>query len=197
MEDMLVLTEEIIRAARSYVPLAEKEDFVRSVSDNCFDRIAIGSRNGEDIPPMWKENGFIKQRYLAGALMKLYLEIDFIGEKGDKRLPTQTEYDWIMAGSPINQIERIRKSSKDTEVRDKCYDLLYDFKTLERLLTGEIAGMRPAANDTLSRFSTMMEAQTSPEAFEKIAASAEDLKKAMDELGASRTQLLETGGEET
>lgn len=198
MEAVLVLTEEIIRdEARSYVPLAEKEEFIRSVSDNCFDRIAIGSGNGEDIPPMWKENGFIKQKYLAGALAKLYFRLEFATEDKDEWLPTTEEYDRIMAGCPINQIERIRKSSKDSAVRDKCYDLLYDYKALERLLTGEIAGMRPAANDVLSRFNRLMEAQASPEAFEKLAMSAEELKKAMDDLKGSRGQISEAGGEET
>ena len=197
MEAMLVLTEEIIRdKARTYVPFAEKEDFVRSVSDNCFDRIAIGGKNGEDVPPMWKENGFIKQKYLAGALVKLYLGMEFDTESGDKWLPTTEEYDRIMGGCPINQIERIRKNAKDKDVRDRCYDLLYDFKTLERLLSGEIAGMRPAANDVLSRFNRLMEAQTSPEAFEKLAMSAEELKKEMDALKAHGLQLSEAGGEE-
>ena len=122
MEAMLVLTEEIVRdKARSYVPLAEKEAFVRSVSDNCFDRIAIGSGNGEDVPPMWKENGFIKARYLAGALVKLYFGLEYATEAGEEWLPTTEEYDRIMALCPMNQIERIRKSSKDAAVRDKCY----------------------------------------------------------------------------
>lgn len=197
MEDTLVLTEETIRdKARSYVPIAEKEAFIRSVSDNCFDRIAIGGGNGEEVPPMWKENGFIRQKYLAGALVKLYFGLEYATEAGDEWLPTDEEYDRIMANCPMNQIERIRKSSKDQGVRDKCYDLIYDFKALERLLSGEIAGMRPAANDLLTRFNRMIEAQTTPEAFEKLAMSAEELQKAMDELKSHRRQLSDGEGED-
>ena len=196
METMLVLTEEIIRdKARSFVPLAEKEAFVRSVSDNCFDRISIGGINGEDVPPMWKENGFIKQKYLAGALTRLYFGLEIETEAGDEWLPTEAECDRIMAGCPMNQIERIRKNSKDAAVRDKCYDLIYDFKALERLLTGEIAGMRPAANDVLSRFNRMMEAQTSPEAFEKLAMISDELKKELESMKRLGTSDSEPGGE--
>ena len=193
---MVVLTEETIRdKARSYVPMAEKEAFVRAVCDNCFDRIAIGSGNGEDVPPMWKENGFIKARYLAGALVKLYFGLEYATEAGEEWLPTTEEYDRIMALCPMNQIERIRKSSKDAAVRDKCYDLIYDFKALERLLTGEIAGMRPAANDVLSRFNRMIEAQTTPEAFEKLAMSTAELEKELEALKEHSLQRNEAGGD--
>ena len=194
MEDKLVLTEELIRdKARSYVPMAEKEAFVRGVSDNCFDRIAIGSGNGEDVPPMWKENAFIRQRYLAGALARLYLGLEIATEEGDEWLPTTEEYDRITSGCPMNQLDRIRRASKDTAVRDKCYDLAYDFKTLERLLSAEIAGMKPAANDMLSRFNCMIEAQTTPEAFEKLAASASELQKELDAVKSNAVRRGQTG----
>lgn len=198
MEDVLVLTEETVRdKARSYVPIAEKEAFIRSVSDNCFDRIAIGGANGEDVPPMWKENGIIRQKYLAGALVKLYLGLEYATEDGDEWLPTDAEYDRIMGGNPMNQLERIRRSTKDGNIRDKCYDLTYDFKALERLLNGEIAGMKPAANDLLTRFSRMVDAQTSPEAFEKLAMSAEELQKTVEELKEQRRKSAAAEGEQT
>ena len=195
MEDTLVLTEEILRdKARSYIPLAEKTAFIRSVADNCFDRIAIGGGDGEDVPPMWKENCTIKQKYLAGALAKLYFGLEIATEGDDPWLPTEKEFDRIMGGFPMNQMERIRRAAKDPALRDKCYDIAYDFKTLERLLSGEIAGMKPAANDILSRFNRLMAAQTTPEAFEKLAAAADELQKKMDEL-KSHAQSTEVEGD--
>lgn len=166
-----IVTEEAIRdRAIAYVPIAEKQSWVGDVVVRCFDPINIAAVSGVDeMPPMYKENTFQRVKYLAGALLKLYLCEDFapVSEDDPWMMPDDT-YDFFCADKPLAQIERIRRMSKDNAVKDKCFNLIQDYKDLREMLNNEIHGLMRAMNDTLSRFQMLMEAQTTPEYVEKL-----------------------------
>ena len=84
------------------------------------------------------------------------------------------------------RLERIKKRTADKELQEKIYDLLADYKLLEKLLNAECYGMLPAMNDTVSRFQMMMSAQTTPEAMEALLKATEEAKQELAEYKAVR-----------
>jgi hypothetical protein len=182
------LTEEHLRdVAVSYVPMRDKEEFIKDVSPGCFDKMEIGTENGDPLPPFYKESAVRKHRYMTAALMKLYLHlsVDLVEDGGPWDITDET-YEAASASFLISQLERIKKRTADKELQDKIYDLLADYKLLEKLLNAECYGMLPAMNDTVSRFQMMMSAQTTPEAMEALLKATEETKRELEEYKAAR-----------
>ena len=181
-EKKLTLTEEWLRdKARSYVPLKEKREFVELCAMKCFDRMEIGTEDGQPLPPFYKENAVSKQKYMTGALLRLYLGVvgDFGGEDDPYRMTDEAFDEWARC-FPVSQIERMKRTTKDKELQDKIYDLLADYKSLEKLLNAECYGLLPAMNDTLSRFQMMMSAQTTPEVMAELQKTVEQTQRELE-----------------
>lgn len=178
------VTEEVIRdKAVSCVPIAAKREWVSNVVVQCFDPINIAGVTGVDeMPPMYKENTFQRYKYLAGAVVKLYLGEDFTPvSEDDPWMMSDETFDFFCSSKPLAQIERIRRTSKDNAIKDKCFNLLQDYKDLRDMLLNEIHGLMRAMNDTLSRFQMLIAAQTTPEYVEKLT----------NELNAVQSELAE------
>lgn len=78
----------------------------------------------------------------------------------------------------LNQIERMKSVPA---LRNAAFDLLQDYKMLEKMLNTEVYNMLRVMNDPVTRFSNAMQAQTSPEA----------MQKSLDELGSLKGRLAE------
>ena len=182
------LTEEHLRdVAVSYVPMRDKEEFIKDVSPGCFDKMEIGTENGDPLPPFYKESAVRKHRYMTAALLKLYLRLGYDAEaEADPWSITDESYEAASRSCLISQLERIKKRTADKELQDKIYDLLADYKLLEKLLNAECYGMLPAMNDTVSRFQMMMSAQTTPEAMEALMKATEEAKRDLEEYREKR-----------
>jgi len=187
-EVMICLTEDYMREKSvSYVSMRDKEEFIKDVSLGCFDKMEIGTENGDPLPPFYKESALRKHRYMTAALMKLYLHLPVdLAEDGGPWDITDETYEAASRSFLISQIERIKKRTADKELQDKIYDLLADYKLLEKLLNAECYGMLPAMNDTVSRFQMMMSAQTTPEAMEALLKATEEAKRDLEEYKAAR-----------
>ena len=149
------ITKEMLLAARDYVPYAEKEAWVDKNGDKCFDRLSI--KLGEDkMPPMYMVNSFVKARYLMAAFAKLYLLAEYEADEADKNLMSVADYDRWSESHALNQMERWKK---DAEVRDKCYDLMADYKELEKHFSAKIAGFLSVQNDIVVRNAQFSQAQ--------------------------------------
>ena len=180
----LIITEEsFLEKARIYVPLDEKKQFVDEVVVRCFDPISISGVTGvEEMPPMYKENLYSKNKYLAGAMAKLYLGENFSpADDSDPWMMTDEDYDYIWGGRPLSQLERLRRYSKNKVLQDNCYDLVQDYKELREMLNNEIHGFMRAMNDTLSRFQMLMAAQTTPEYMQSLANNLSEVQKELEE----------------
>lgn len=182
------LTEEHLRdVAVSYVPMRDKEEFIKDVSPGCFDKMEIGTENGDPLPPFYKESAVRKHRYMTAALLKLYLRLGYDTEaEADPWSITDESYEAASRSFLISQLERIKKRTADKELQDKIYDLLADYKLLEKILNAECYGMLPAMNDTVSRFQMMMSAQTTPEAMEALLKATEETKRELEECREKR-----------
>ena len=176
------ITELDIINARTYVPTMEKDDFVQAVYVNCLDKVELGIREGDrtvPMPAMYKDNVARKQRYLMGALAALYLKKDFEPVDGTKFLMSADDYDRWAGSHVFNQLERLKTRGGD--VRNRIFDLISDYRELEKRLNIEIYNLVQIQNDPCTRiFSMMMMRSTS----EYLNAQVTELQKARDELAA-------------
>ena len=132
--EKFILTEQMLKEARDYIPSAEKVGWVTKAAEQCIDRIEITDGDGGKLPDMYMANQDRKERLLMGALCGLYLGIE-------------DDYD-RMAGSHIfNQIQRMKSGT----LRDKCFDLISDYLNLERRLTAQINALLTVQNDIVVR----------------------------------------------
>ena len=140
-----ILTRDMLMAAKSYLPLEEKQKIL-SYADRCFDRLSITSGD-EPLPPMWKENAGLKARYLMAALLG-YFGIE--AEAESEGLITQEVYDYYAGSHIYMQIERFKRD-RDEIVKNKAYDLMSDYNQLEKMFNAEIRALLDVQNDTVVR----------------------------------------------
>lgn len=195
MELLKLTPEELIFRARSYLPMAQKREFVERVAPKCVNLVSLGAaENGEKqnvmLPDMHMENTERKARFLMGALVKLYLKIDFDGAEGDPDLLSWDDYDRFAGNHVINQIERMKS---DRDVRDKCFDLLQDYRVLEKMLNTEVYGMLQVQNDPLTRFLAYMQMTTTPENIRKMQEQTEKLQAELQSYAKEREKTHEQG----
>ena len=185
--------EKIMQNAESYVPIRKKAEFVKFCAERCFDKLNITATSGNDtlsaMPPMWKENSELKARYMMGGLLKLYLKQEAQTDENDEWLLTEQEYDRWAAAHLLNQIERMKSNAS---LRDKCFDLLQDYKTLEKMLNTEVYGLIRVMNDPVSRIIAQIQASTTPESMKNAMAQLEqskkDYEKYMKETGKAKNR---------
>ena len=185
--------EKIMQEAEAYVPISKKAEFVHYCAERCFDKLNITAASGNDtlsaMPPMWKENSELKARYMMGGLLKLYLKQEAQTDENDEWLLTEQEYDRWAAAHILNQIERMKSNAS---LRDKCFDLLQDYKTLEKMLNTEVYGLIRAMNDSVSRIIAQIQASTTPEsmknAMTQLEQSKKDYEKYMKESGKAKNR---------
>ena len=154
----ILLTKEMVVAARDYIPNAVKEAWVSDNAAKCFDKLAINGTDGESVPPMYMLNTGLKARYLMGALIGMYLNITYDVDSSDEPslLMSEDAYDMWASSHVLNQIERWKR---DAEIRDKCYDLLADYKDLEKRMSTQINSLLNVMNDNVLRQNEYVNAQ--------------------------------------
>ena len=164
------MTKERVLGARDYLPLAEKNAWVGHAAERCFSALKIEAQ-GNAMPDMYMPNQAKKSRYLLGALAGNYLglkESDGAAfEETDDALLTEESYDLLAGSHLLNQLERWKS---DAEARNKCFDLISDFRELEKRLNAEISSLLSVQNDTVIRQSMATEADMKqiPEILEKL-----------------------------
>ena len=164
--EKFIITEEMLKNARSYVPIEEKAQFIGETASRCFDRININSGSEIALPPMYSESTFLKSRYMMAALLKLYFGIDYKTESEDSPwLISYEDYDYYAGSHMMNQLERMKSNAK---LRDKCFDLMSDYKDLERKLNAEVFGFMHAMNDILGRTSALVSQLVTPELTQEL-----------------------------
>lgn len=149
----ITITEEDILNAATYVGISVKEQFTRAVAVICLEPVNV-EYDGQSLPTMVRENKKIKAQYLMGTLATL-LQRDFPVQKlatGEELTGCmgEAEYDAWAGSHVMNQMERLKKS-KNAEMVNKLFDLLYDYKAFELMLNGAIKDELEVRNDPLNR----------------------------------------------
>ena len=159
MMEKYVVTAEAVTKANDYLPLAKKNEFVDYCAQKCFARVSIhaGEAAGDEFPPMYVENSDAKSRYLMGALCLLYLPIGAeFADEDDPYLITEEQYDALAASHVMNQLERLKSNAA---LRDKVFDILADYKDLEKRLNTAVYGFMSVMNDPVARQSVLMQTE--------------------------------------
>lgn len=145
--EKITITKEMLLQAADYVENALKDTWVSDNAPKCFDKLTITS-DDEPMPPMYMVNIGIKNRYLMGAFVGFYLKQPFNTENGNMALMTEQDYDKWAGSHVYNQVERWKR---DAELRDKCYDLLADYKDIEKRFSAQLNGLLTVQNDSVIR----------------------------------------------
>ena len=149
----ITITEKDILDAADYIPISVKEQFTRAVAFICLEPVEV-KYDDEPLPTMFRENKKIKAQYLMGILATL-LQKEFAVQKltSGEDLPMcmdETDYDKWATSHVMNQLERLKKC-KNQAVVNKLFDMLYDYKAFEMMLTGAIKDEVEVRNDPFNR----------------------------------------------
>lgn len=147
MNERIEITKEMLGKARDYVPLDEKETWVSRIAEKCFSRLQI-THGDEPLPPMYMVNVGLKNRYMMAALAKMYFGVRYAQDMDDPDKMSVEGYDLWAGSHVLGQIDRWKH---DAELRDKCYDLLADYKDLDKMLATQINGLLNVQNDSVVR----------------------------------------------
>lgn len=179
-----IITENTINSMRDYVPLEEKKNFLADCAARCFDKLQISADGGTDVialPPMYKKNTLLRQRYIMGALLSLWFGICYekADEKTDQWLMSEADYDYFSGSHIFNQLDRMKSHVTRPENKDKIFDMLADYRELEKMLNDEIYGLVQCMNDPITRLVASIQATATPE----------NLKEAGDKLKAAKDEI--------
>ena len=85
------------------------------------------------------------------------------------------DYDLVGGVQMVNQIDRMKKQSD--ALRDKAYDLLADYRDLEKMLNTEINANLAVMNDVVARMAMSSAAAMTPESMKELVELAEQVQK--------------------
>lgn len=182
----IVITQEMIEDARTYLPVAEKEKFLQSASSLCINRLEMAGETGTALPPMYKENPAIKAQCLMTAFASLYLAQDI--ERENDFVMTREAYDEWAGSHVFGQMERLKKSKP--EIRNTIFDLLDDYTDLQKRLNSEIYGLVSALNDPVARFLDSMATTATPENIKAISKELVQAQADLEDYAANRERIM-------
>lgn len=170
---MITLTKEIIQKANDYIPIERKHIWVRNVAAAVVVPVTVKSGDSAVVlPDRHEENTMARTMAMASVLAQNYL-----GLYSEETVLQAADYDEIMSSHLVNQLERMKS---DKELRDKIFNILYDYSELKKMLNTEIYSRLGHLNDTLARALVALQS-VSPEGMEEAAKQAQELKAIVHE----------------
>lgn len=182
--EKFIITDEMIRGASDYIPFDEKRTIAEDQAPACLVAVdkgtdEIATETQLPIPQLYKEQCGTKQYFLMYYFLTKYLHVK-IAETGW----TTEEYDYYASSHIFNQLERFK--SKDAEIKNKVFDILYDYKQLKSMLEVEIYNLKETKNSALDRLQDSISLFASPE---NIAKLNELMQKNLGELEEAQKKL--------
>lgn len=172
---MITITKEMVANARTYIPLEEKRKWCETVSNMLIVRVPMKTTNTETgketvIPDRFEEQPIGRQMALTALLVKSYL-----GIMDDTKKLGADDYDEYIGSFIPNQLERL-KSDKD--VKNKVFDILYDFNEVKKMLNTVIFQKLGHLNDPTVRLMAYLTAIT----LKDVMRGREELEKAKKDI---------------
>ena len=185
---MATITIEDVKKAKSYMPVATKDYVSRMMVNLCvYTAESETNGDGQPLPPMRVENRTRKLQCLHGVLAGWYFGADFekdvlrykdkdgnVQEREIALCMSVKALDSWLAEHPINQLERLKK---EKTVANKVYDILYDFKAFEMMLSSAIREELEKANDPAIRIAQVLAVQTTPESLRETMELLEEYRE--------------------
>lgn len=187
-KEPFIIDEEMIKKATSYIPLATKKAIAIALADACLVAVDkttenIATETQLPIPQLYREECGAKPLYLMYYFLTEYLHIAVSDEF------TEEEYDYYASSHIFNQLERFKTADK--EIKDKVFDILYDYKELKKMLDTEIFNLKESRNDTLDRIQDSISLFASPENVKQL---NDLLQKTIGEVETAQKKLAEKRG---
>ncbi|MBR4873821.1 MAG: hypothetical protein IKV00_08290 [Clostridia bacterium] len=179
---MFEITTEIVKNAKTYLPIGDKIMLAGEIAANCVTQIGYTLNVGDipiDVPDWCGRNAPMKDRYLLGALLKYYLGFEIEPVENTSCLLSMDDFDRAAEHHPKNTLERC-KGDKDT--RDIAFDLLADYKALCDMVKVALDDTISARNDPVARFLASQAMATTPEALQALSDAEDALQKNLDAL---------------
>ena len=188
--EKFIITIEMIRAASDYIPFDEKRTIAEDQAPACL--VAVDKSTDEiatetqlPIPQLYKERSGAKQYFLMFYFLTKYLHVKIANDEW-----TTEEYDYYASSHIFNQLERFK--SGGAEIKNKVFDILYDYKQLKSMLEVEIYNLKEARNSALDRLQDSIALFSTPE---NIAKLNELMQKNLGELQTAQKELAAKRGE--
>lgn len=188
---MFEITKKILTEAEDYIPLGEKVKIAQEIATHCVYSITYNLEVGGvpvDVPDYHGKSTGLRERFLLGVLLRLYLKIPFDPVEGSEYLLSLDDYDRAARLHPLNALERFKS---DPEAREKVFDLLRDYKTLCDFTRSALDDLVAAQNDPVQRYLAAQAADVTPEALKaltdaegQLREQIEEMKKAGKDVGA-------------
>ena len=181
MENKFEITKEIMANADTYMPLALKELISISKARECVKETNYIQPMGVDtqfkgeygMGPMYCESPSTKARILMTCLMVFYLKV---WPDSTDMICSLDDYDAWSKAHVLNQIERF----KSTEYREKAFDIISDYREMERHLNSAIYSVLRELNDPVKRFMEAFGAMGSIEGIQEAVKSIEEAKDGIE-----------------
>lgn len=183
--EKITLTRADVENAHTYIPLKDKTALAETIARGCIVSVETSLTDDESgevtaLPSRAQEDMMTKRRALMGCLMCYYLRQPFDGWQEDICAPLDLYDQW--AGSHVfNQLSRMKYSGA-AGLRDKIFDLMEDYRELEKMVNGAIHTLLEHMNDPAARIVQMMNAQLTPESLKAAEAEMKRLSGALQGL---------------
>ena len=153
MENKFEITKDIMKNANTYMSIALKDVIATGKARECVRKVSRIRRIGEDetdgrneygVSPIYCEDIAAKSRVMMTCLMAYYLKV------WDENTPIMcglNDYDDWGRAHVLNQIERF----KSGEYREKAFDILSDYREMEKYLNAAIYAVLRELNDPAQR----------------------------------------------
>lgn len=184
MENEFRITDATMAQADTYIPLTMKEMIANDMARACVKRTdlihPLGDKaeySGEyGVSPVYCESPSSKARVMMTVMMVMYLHI--WGED-TPYLCEVSAYDQWAGAHVLNQLERFKAGPH----REKAFDILADYREMEKCLNSAIYAVLRELNDPVKRF---MEALGTMASAEGIQSAIETIKEAEAGMEAER-----------
>lgn len=152
MADEFKITKAIMEQADTYIPIAMKEMIASDVARVCVKETSAVRPHGEEeeqvneyaFSPTFCESTSSKARVMMTILLSVYLHI--WGDDTPLLCDIESYDQWARA-HVLNQLERFKAG----EYREKAFDLLADYKEMEKYLNSAIYAVIRELNDPVQR----------------------------------------------
>lgn len=186
MGETFKITHDMMQKADTYIPIAEKELIAATVARACVKRtnqIHAYDEKDEDffdgdyaLSPAWCESPSSKARILMTILNSYYLHI---WDDKHELMCSTDEYDLYAEAHILNQIERY----KTGEFREKAFDMMADYREMEKYLNSAIYSVLRELNDPVKRF---LEAMGTMGSQEGIQAALDSIQQSQAEIAKEK-----------
>ena len=194
MADEFKITKEIMQNATTYIPIGMKELIAATLARACVKETGLIKPEDVEVEqdeymlePVYGENTLNKARCMMGILLAFYLK----QRSDDDSIMCDVElYDKWAGAHVLNQIERY----KTGEMREKAFDLLSDYREMEKMLNSAIYSVLREMNDPIKRLVHVIGAMGSEEGMQRAIAMMEEAQAGIQKEQERQERIIKGEG---